>query len=74
MQMSVRYGGKKMKMRKTTIKDDPLYPNEATHCNGDVQYLQFQAGDHGPWYLTDEECIQQKIPYRHWKANDKGEE
>ena len=28
MQMSVRYGGKKMKMRKTTIKDDPEYPDQ----------------------------------------------
>ena len=62
IQMSVRYGGKKMKMRKTTIKDDPEYPDQCTHRNEDIQHLQFQEGDRGPWYLTDEECIQQKHP------------
>ena len=49
-------------MRKTTIKDDPVYPDQCNHRNGDVQHLQFQEGDRGPWYLTDEECIQQKHP------------
>ena len=39
-----------------------MYPDQGTHHNGDVQYLQFQARDCGPWYLNNEECIQQKYP------------
>ena len=62
--MNKYYGGNKTQMRNTTIKNS-TYLGPFIHDNklqvGDVQSMNFQNNDEGPFYLTKEEKLMKKF-------------
>ena len=57
-QMSVKWGGKQSKLRKTTLLDIGPYP--CLLKIGDEQEMVFKEGDTGPFYMSTNEQLQKK--------------
>lgn len=57
-QMSVKWGGKQSKLRKTTLLDIGPYP--CLLKIGDEQEMVFKEGDTGPFYMSTNEQLQRK--------------
>ena len=60
-EMSVRWGGKKYKMRETVVKENGPY--QCTHHINDRQCMQFEEGDDGPFFMSAQERERQKLPF-----------
>ena len=58
-EMGKYWGGKKAKMHTTVVRENG--PFNATHLIGQEQSMQFSENDDGPFYLTPEERLRNKI-------------
>ena len=54
MMLSVRFGGRQERLRKTKIRDVRTYPGRYLSI-GDEQSMVFQEDEDGPFYLSVED-------------------